>query len=101
MKKQHVLGIDIGGTGIKAAVVDIRQGTLLESPVYVATPQPSNPQAILTAIRKIIDDLGWEDGVGCGFPGIIVNGRVYLVNNLGSEWEGVDFKQGMETLHYQ
>ena len=91
MIQQSVLGIDIGGTGIKAAIVDIQRGILNTAPMYTSTPQPSNPSAIFNTINEMLHTLKWEGGVGCGFPGIIKNGYVILTNNLGADWEGVDF----------
>jgi polyphosphate glucokinase len=93
MREQKILGIDVGGTGIKAGIVDLKQGILTTEPLYFATPQPAKPSAILSRIKDIIDGMQWQGGVGCGFPGIIKNGAVYMANNLDTSWEGVHFNK--------
>jgi polyphosphate glucokinase len=93
MTEQRILGIDVGGTGIKAAVVELQRDTLAAEPLYYATPQPSKPAAVFGTIREIIDALQWPGSVGCGFPGIIKGDSVYMANNLDDSWEGVHFKR--------
>jgi polyphosphate glucokinase len=98
MTERSVLGIDVGGTGIKAAVVDLQSGTLARDSLYYATPQPSKPSAVLGTIKEIIDSLQWKGSVGCGFPGIIKNGAVYMANNLDPSWEGVNFNDEWKKI---
>jgi polyphosphate glucokinase len=93
MREQKILGVDVGGTGIKAGIVDLKQGSLTTEPLYYATPQPAKPSAMLPRIKEIIDGMHWQGGVGCGFPGIIKNGFVYMANNLDVSWEGVHFNK--------
>ena len=64
----HVLGIDIGGTGIKSAPVDIEKGVLVGERYRVDTPHPSTPKSMLAAIGGIIEHWNWKGPLGCGFP---------------------------------
>lgn len=93
-----IFGIDIGGTGIKAALVDPYKGKLLMKPIRLATPQPSTVKAILSLIDDLIDRLKWQGPIGCGFPGIIKDGIVYSAANLTSDWIGVNLALQIKKL---
>ncbi len=83
---KKVLGIDIGGASIKAAIVDLHRGALL-SPVQVRpTPRPATPSLTWETIIDIVHTFGWNRAIGCGFPGVIRNGRVCSAANLHPEW---------------
>ncbi|MBI4229132.1 MAG: ROK family protein [Deltaproteobacteria bacterium] len=86
------MGIDIGGTGIKASVVDMQSGALTGNHLMLPTPQPSTPKAILATIRDIISDLNWRGKVGSGFPGVIKKGTIFTAANLSKEWIGVNLE---------
>jgi polyphosphate glucokinase len=85
-----VLGIDIGGSGIKAAPVDTRRGTLLAKRLRVATPQPASPRAIAEAVSEIVTHFRWTGPVGCALPVVVKRGRVCTAANIAKEWLGVD-----------
>ncbi len=91
-----ILGIDIGGTGIKASAVDIETGTLKEKHLKVPTPQPSTPTAMLSTIKEMISELNWNGNIGSGFPGVIKNGQVFTAANLSKEWIGVNLEDGLQ-----
>jgi len=82
----EILGIDIGGTGIKGAPVDIDQGTLAAPRVRIPTPDPSKPAAIAQVIAEIARHFNWSDPIGCGYPGIVRNGVVLSAANLHKDW---------------
>jgi polyphosphate glucokinase len=86
----EVLGIDIGGSGVKAAPVDIASGTLTAERVKVPTPRPAVPQAIADAVKGLVADFGWEGPTGIAFPGVVIGGVTYTAANLDSSWIGVD-----------
>jgi polyphosphate glucokinase len=67
------LAIDIGGTGVKALILDIA-GTALTERARVETPQPATPDAVLAALFTLIEPLGDFDRVSVGFPGVVVDG---------------------------
>jgi polyphosphate glucokinase len=83
------LGIDIGGSGIKGAVVDTRTGRLLGERYRVATPDPSTPKAVGAAMSRIIRHFDWTGPVGCGLPGPLKNGKLVTMNNLHKGWIGL------------
>ena len=85
-----VMGIDIGGTGVKAALVDTAAGTMTTERVRLPTPQPATPAAVMAAIRELRRRLQWQGPVGCGFPGLVKSGRVERAPNLDSSWIGYD-----------
>lgn len=88
-----VLGIDVGGSGIKAALVDVTAGRMVSERYRVPTPQPSTPEAMAHAVARIIRHFSWEREVGCGMPGPIKNGRVLALANLDKSWVGCDAPQ--------
>ena len=69
----YVLGVDIGGSGIKGAPVDTETGDLLAPRYRVKTPDPSTPDAVADCVAKIVKHFGWRDPIGVGFPGITVS----------------------------
>jgi polyphosphate glucokinase len=84
------IGVDIGGSGIKAGVVDTRRGELVGERVRVPTPQPAVPEAVVAATAELVASLGPDAGpVGIGVPGAIVGGRVMTAANIDRSWLGV------------
>jgi polyphosphate glucokinase len=81
-------GIDIGGTGVKAAVVDITTGELTTERVRVLTPQPATPQAVVPIIVDLIRNASYEGPVGCAFPAVIKDGVACTAANIDSSWIG-------------
>ena len=88
----HVLGIDIGGTGIKAAPVDVTTGTLLAERVKVPTPRPAEPGAVAGAARDLVAGFGWSGPAGITFPGVVVDGVTHTAANLEPAWIGCDVR---------
>ncbi|MBD3689726.1 ROK family protein [Nanchangia anserum] len=87
----YAIGIDIGGSGVKGALVNAHTGTL-ESDVHtVATPYPATPQAVLDACARVVELIGGpEDApIGISFPAPIVHGRIPFMANLDQEWVGI------------
>ncbi len=85
-----VLGIDIGGSGIKGAVVDAKRGVLKTDRLRLLTPRPATPEAITGVIQTLVKHFEWEGPIGCTFPGVIAGGIVHTAANLEAEWIGVD-----------
>jgi polyphosphate glucokinase len=86
----HVLGIDIGGTGVKAAPVDIATGELLAVRQKVDTPNPATPDAIAEVAANLVKDFNWTGPVGITFPGVVIDGVIHSAANLDPSWLGVD-----------
>ncbi|HKA96203.1 MAG TPA: ROK family protein [Streptosporangiaceae bacterium] len=85
-----VLGIDIGGSGIKAATVDVTTGTLTTPRVKVATPRPALPDPIAEAVAGLVAGFGWAGPTGVAFPGVVIGGVTYTAANLDQAWVGLD-----------
>ncbi len=85
-----VLGVDIGGTGIKGALVDVEKGVLKTERIRFLTPQPATPEAMAQTVAAIVEHFGWEGAVGCGFPGVVRQGEVALAANVSKKWIGVN-----------
>lgn len=86
----EILGVDIGGSGIKAAPVDINTGNLSGKRHRVPTPQPATPEAITKALVKLVKHFKWTGPVGCGFPAAISNGIVRTASNIDKSWIGTE-----------
>lgn len=86
----QILGIDIGGTGIKGAPVSLATGTLLEERFRVETPQPATPQDVAKAVKQIAEHFHWTGKIGCGFPAIVRRGVALSAANIDSAWIGAD-----------
>ena len=84
------MGLDIGGSGVKAAVVDVRRGKLVSPRVRLKTPRPATPEAVLESAARIRSKLDWRGPVGCGFPGTLRDGKVTAAPNLDPAWVGLD-----------
>ena len=87
---RKALGIDIGGTGIKGAIVDVDSGNLCSERVRLPTPQPSTPAEVTAVVVQLLQQLSWDGPVGCGFPSIVRRGVVQLASNVSEEWIGVN-----------
>jgi polyphosphate glucokinase len=87
----NLLGIDIGGSGIKGAPVDTTQGGLLAERLRIPTPAPSTPDAVAGVIRQILDNFPEATGpLGITFPGVVKHGRVWTAANVDRAWTDFD-----------
>lgn len=84
-----LLGIDIGGSGIKGALVDSEKGTLIGERYRIKTPNPAPPDEVAAIIKQIVEHFEWKDDVGCTFPSVVKDGKVIYNCNLGNDWKGV------------
>lgn len=83
----EILGIDVGGTGIKAAVVDTSNGEFITEKIKYGTPQPSTPENVAVILNQIIDDLDMRGTkVGLGFPAIVKNNIALSAANIDNGW---------------
>jgi polyphosphate glucokinase len=86
----RTLAIDIGGTGIKAMLLDAK-GKALTERLRVPTPKPATPKNILDSIKTLAKQAGDFDRAGAGFPGVVSNGVVKTAPHLEKKWVGVHF----------
>jgi polyphosphate glucokinase len=89
----QVLGIDIGGTGIKAAPVDLTTGKLVAERVKILTPRPAVPEAVVDVVRDLVKGFGWTGPAGITFPGVVINGTTMTAHNLDTTWIGRDARK--------
>ncbi len=89
------IGIDIGGSGIKAAVVDVEAGRFRSERIRVATPSPSTPDAVLASVARLVKRLAKSSGlgdatpIGIGLPGVTIDGVLKSAANIDAGW--IDF----------
>ena len=83
-------GIDIGGSGMKAAPVDVDSGNLLDKRYRIPTPKPGTPDKVADVVAELVTSFGWDGPVGCAFPAPITGGTVKWVAHLDDSWAGVD-----------
>lgn len=86
----RILAVDIGGTGIKAALVG-REGTFLEGPCRFPTPSPASPDRVLASVEQLTRSFSVFEAISIGFPGAIKHNIIQTAPNLGTDlWRGVD-----------
>lgn len=90
---QQVLGIDIGGSGIKGAPVDILSGELKAARHRLSTPQPATPEAVAATVRELVAHFGWNGPIGCTFPAIVHHGTTQSAANVDRAWIGAPAQQ--------
>lgn len=94
----EILGIDIGGSGIKGAPIDVDKGVLTAERCRLPTPDPSEPEAVAKVVGEIVKHFAWQGPIGCTFPSVIKEGVVYTAANVDKSWIGVN---GQELLQQQ
>jgi len=90
-------GIDIGGSGMKAAPVDLSTGQLADKRFRLPTPKPGTPDQVCDVVQELVTSFGWNGPVGCAFPAPITNGTVKWVAHLDDSWAGVDIAGTMSN----
>ncbi len=84
------LGIDIGGSGIKGAPVDLATGALVADRFRLPTPQPATPEAIVAAVAEVVRYFEWDGLIGATFPAVIHHGVALSAANVDDSWIGTD-----------
>ncbi len=97
-KNTLVLGIDIGGTGIKTAIVKADSGEILDEPTYNLTPPPLDLKAILSVISDDVKKKKWQGPIGCGFPGVVKDGEIKTAANLNQSLIGAQLVKEIKKL---
>jgi polyphosphate glucokinase len=88
--KHKILGIDVGASGVKGALVDLKQGVLSGERFRVPTPKPSTPEALATAFAEVVSFFNYTGTIGCGFPAIVKNGTAFSAANIDPTWIGTN-----------
>lgn len=86
----HVLGIDIGGSGIKGAPVDVEKGEMLTERFRIPTPRPAKPKPIARTVAEISKHFEWDGPIGCGFPAVVQHGITRSAANVHKKWIGTN-----------
>jgi polyphosphate glucokinase len=86
----EILGIDIGGSGVKGAIVDVEKGELVTKRYRIPTPQPATPEAVGDTVAQLVQHFKWSGPIGCTFPAIIKNGVAYSAANVDKSWIGTN-----------
>ena len=82
------LGIDIGGSGIKGAPVNLETGEFLEERFRLETPESARPKPVAETVQKVVEHFNWKGPIGCGFPAVVRGGKVYTAANIHQDWLG-------------
>ncbi len=92
MSTYHALGIDIGGSGIKGAPVDLERGRFAEDRLRIATPEEATPEAVCEVVEQIADHFSVASDVPLGItvPAVVTHGTVRSAANIDRSWIGVD-----------
>ncbi|AXI79252.1 polyphosphate--glucose phosphotransferase [Peterkaempfera bronchialis] len=83
-------GVDIGGSGIKGAPVDLERGALAEERLKLFTPHPAAPSAVVDTVCRVVEHFGQPGPVGITFPGVVVDGHTLTAANVAAGWVGLD-----------
>jgi polyphosphate glucokinase len=86
----HILGVDVGGSGVKGAPVDVESGSLVTERYRIPTPQPSKPDAVCDVVAEIARHFQWTGPIGCTFPAVIKEGVAYTAANVHKSWIGTN-----------
>lgn len=86
----QILGVDIGGSGIKGAIVDTATGQLASERLRIATPTPASPEAVAAVLARLVAHFDWEGPIGCGFPAAIQHGIARTAANIAPSFIGTD-----------
>ena len=86
----QAFGIDIGGSGIKGAPVDVATGTLLADRKKILTPRPATPEAVADVVREVARSFEWKGLAGITFPGVVTSGTIRTAANVDKSWIGTD-----------
>ncbi|HET8785519.1 MAG TPA: ROK family protein, partial [Candidatus Limnocylindrales bacterium] len=98
------IGVDVGGSGIKAAVVDTASGQFVSERLRVVTPQPSTPDRVIATIgrlvRRLVKSVDFPDTapVGVGLPGVAIDGSLKTAANIDPAWVDYPVAQRLSTL---
>ncbi|MDB4438795.1 ROK family protein [bacterium] len=94
----RILGIDVGATGIKSAIVDLQEGTLITERFKLQTPVSGKPKEMIDVIHQIVEHFDWEGKpIGLGFPAIIKNDISWSASNIHESWIGFKIKNEIEA----
>ena len=93
-----ILGIDVGGSGIKGALVNTKKGRLVTDRIRIPTPQPALPEAVNDKIFKLVKQFKYDGPIGVGFPAIVLDGVVRSAANVSDKWIGFPGEKALAKI---
>ena len=90
---RQALGVDVGGSGVKGAIVDLDSGQLVSERFRLETPQPATPDAVAQAVAEVVRHFGWTGPLGVCYPGVVVDGVVQTAANVDQSWIGCNAEE--------
>ena len=94
----EVLGIDVGGSGIKGALIHMETGEMLTDRFRIPTPESRKPEEMAEVVAQIIDHFNYKGPVGCGFPSVVKKGVCKSPGNLHKSWLNVSIEELFEKV---
>jgi len=91
-----ILGIDIGGSGIKGAIVNTKKGKLITERHRIPTPDPATPEAVINTVIELVKEFNWKGPIGCGFPAAVRHEIVVTASNIDESWIGMNASEAIE-----
>ncbi|WNI17499.1 polyphosphate--glucose phosphotransferase [Actinacidiphila sp. ITFR-21] len=91
----NVFGVDIGGTGIKGAPVDLDKGELTAERLKLPTPHPATPESVIEGVREVVTHFGYSGPLGVTFPGVVTDGVTRTAANVDAGWVGFDARSAI------
>jgi polyphosphate glucokinase len=85
-----IMGIDIGGSGIKGVPVNVETGELIGERFRLPTPEKAKPEDVAQTVAAVVKNFQWEGPVGAGFPAVVRQGTVFTAANIHKSWIGTD-----------
>jgi len=87
---RQALGVDVGGSGVKGAIVDLDTGQLVGERFRLDTPQPATPKAVTQTVAEVVRHFSWTGPLGVTYPGVVVDGVVQTAANVDKAWIGTN-----------
>lgn len=98
MNDGRLFGVDVGGSGIKGAIVDPTAGDLATERFRIPTPQPATPQAVANVVGEVVANFGWDGPIGVALPAVVRRGIVTTAANIDPGWIGTDADSLLEEV---
>lgn len=90
-------GIDVGGSGVKGAIVDLDTGKLVGERFKLLTPQPATPERVAATVAEVVRHFDWTGPLGVTYPGVIVNGVARTAANVDKAWLGRNVSEAISS----
>ncbi|PKN87659.1 MAG: polyphosphate glucokinase [Chloroflexi bacterium HGW-Chloroflexi-8] len=94
----EILGLDIGGSGIKGAIVDTQTGRTLTDRNRIPTPEGADPKDVVKTVEKLVEFFNYQGPVGCGFPAVIQHGVARSAANISEKWIGTNVDKLLSSM---